>query len=371
MSQPQSIEFPNLPLRACSVADHCRALQRGKTLAFWWYLERSRLLGNFSIPFQGRRGDWWYQVKPGFCWAVECFRPIEPGRALPGLLRAPLGYQHVVDSESKSNSHLVINMISDLATYGDASVDSKRRNAVRKGFKSCTLSVLESFDNDAFEGCRAAWKDLTERTGWKHAATRESFEESWRGLLDCPGVSIIVGRDNESGQVAGFLITKIIGDTAYVDTIASRTEFLKCNVNDAVMFAFLQNAKSLPGITKAHYAIRSYVETLEKFKTGLGFRPTSLPCATVLCGPVKFVLERYYPDKYKRMIGQFDEPEPGAAASPSPAESAAAAPAAQGSRSPKSGAPDRAAAERPSGDHATPEAGQMPAAPQRESANTA
>lgn len=306
--QTQAIEAPTLALRACSVAEHCRALQRIRTLPFWWYLGRSRALGNFSIPFEDGSGNWWYAVKPGLCWPADCFAPIDAGRARPRITRSFLGYQHVVPAAAQANSQLVINAITDLAAYSEAAVDSKRRNSVRKGFRSCTLEVLTAAHAETFEQCRITWKELTERTGWKHAVEPREFEATWRAMLDCPGVSIIVGREQTSGQVAGFLVTKIIGDTAYVDTIASRTEFLKYNVNDAVMYAFLVNARRLNGVRKAHYAIRSYVETLEKFKQGLGFVPTPFPTRTVLRGGVRFVLSRFFPAKYKRMIGQFDEP---------------------------------------------------------------
>jgi len=308
----EPIQTPTLPLRACSVAEHCQALREIRILPYWWYLGHSRLFGAFSIPFQDRNGHWWYQVKPGLCWAADCFAPIDPHQARPPLKKSYLGLQHVVASEGQANSHLVINAITDLGSYGEKSIDAKRRNSIRKGFRSCRIEVLSGFDNDTFDQCRAAWSDLTQRTGWKHAVEKAEFDRTWRELLNCPGVSILVGRAADSGQVAGFLVTKTIGDTAYVDTIASRTEFLKYNVNDAVMYAFLINAQRLPGVRKAHYAIRSYAETLEKFKRGLGFEPVPFPARTVLRGPMEFVLKNFFRDKYRRMFGLFEPEAPAA-----------------------------------------------------------
>jgi hypothetical protein len=302
----QSIEVPVLPVRACSVSEHCEALRAGRQVPFWWYLGRHPILGNFSRPFRDRRGTWWYQVKPGLCWAPDCFAPLSPQEAQPPFAKSYLGYQHVVPSDAEANSHLVINAITDLTAYDEKVVDAKRRNAIRKGLRSCALELLTAYDEPTVEQCRLAWKDLTERTGWKHALQRDAFHATWPILLDYPGVSILIGRDLQSGQVAGFLVTKIIGDTAYVDTIASRTDSLKCNVNDAIMFTFLMNARRLTGVTKAHYAIRSYVQTLESFKRGLGFQPVAFPARTVLRGPVRLILKRFFPDKYRRMHGLFE-----------------------------------------------------------------
>ena len=305
---PGEIEAPDLALGHCSVEEHAEALIRLERLPLWWYQGTSRMFGNFSLPFQDRNGNWWYPVKPGLCWAVDCFRPIDPSSASARYGKTFMGYQHVVASEEQANSHLVINAILDLGAYGGESVNAKRRNAIRKGFKACDLCLLDVSDTESLAGCREAWNDLTSRTGWKHAADEESFRESWKLLLTCPGVSVIVGREKESGQVAGFVVTKIIGDTAYVDTIASRSDMLKSNVNDAVMYAFLINAAKLPGVTKAHYAIRSTVTKLEKFKTGLGFEPHAFPAVTKLRPGVGCLLKTCFRAKYNRMVGVFESP---------------------------------------------------------------
>lgn len=301
------IQVPELALDHCSVEEHCKALRELRELPFWWYQGTSRIFGNFSLPFQDKNGNWWYQVKVGLCWAADCFAAIEPDLASPPYGKSFLGYQHVVGDDAEANSHLVINAILDLKNYGVDSINAKRRNAIRKGFKSCTLEVLTRPDREVLGGCLAAWNELSARTGWKHAADEKTFFESWRMLVGCPGTSVIVGRDSDSGQVAGFLVTKIIGDTAYVDTIASRTDMLRTNVNDAVMYAFLINAAKLPGVTKAHYAIKSVVTKLERFKTGLGFEPHPFPAVAKLRVGVGTMLKLCFPAKHRRMIGQLND----------------------------------------------------------------
>lgn len=313
------IPVPPLGLTSSPVGAHCQALQRIGALPFWWYLGTSRLLGNFSVPFEARGGTWWYQVKPGLCWPVEFFRPIPPGAACPALHRRLLGYQHVVPDESQANSHLVINTIRDLAAYTPQAINAKRRNAIRKGLRSCHIERLTELHGPTVDECRAAWNALTERTGWKSVSEKADFDRSWAQLLEVPGATILVGRAAETGEVAGFLITKIIGDTAYVDTIASRSDMLKYNVNDALMFAFLMNARQLAGVRMAHYAIRSYVATLEKFKTGLGFEPIAFPALTRLQPAVRLALRLLKPAAYRRMLGEFDEP-PVETTSPATAE---------------------------------------------------
>ncbi|MCK4626690.1 MAG: hypothetical protein KAV00_15355 [Phycisphaerae bacterium] len=80
---------------------------------------------------------------------------------------------------------------------------------------------------------------------------------------------------------------------------------LHTNVNDAVMFVFIMAARELHGVKSAHYAIKSNVAHLEKFKTGIGFQPVLFPAVTRLRGPMPFVMQILFPEKYRRMTGQF------------------------------------------------------------------
>ncbi len=309
-SKPTPIEAPQLCLDHCSVEEHCLALRELKSLSFWWYQGTSKLFGNYSLPYQDGDGRWWYQMKSGLSWPADFFHPFKTEDASPPFIKSYLGFQRMMANGAASNSHLIINTITDLGAYGLQTIKDKRRNAVRKGFRLCNLSVQREFDAETIEQCRQAWADLTQRTGWKAPVDKEDFYRTWQMLLGCPGVSIIVGREKESGQVAGFLVTKIIGNTAYVDTIASLRHLLKTNVNDALMYAFLLAAQDLPGVKMAHYAIKSTVTALERFKTGLGFQHVSFPAQTHLRTPVGFILRTFFRSKYDRMSGRFANCDP-------------------------------------------------------------
>jgi hypothetical protein len=300
---PVDIDVCDLRLRNCSVEEHCHALRDFATLPFWWYLGTSRAFGNYSMPFQDTGGRWWYQVKPGLCWPADFFAPIHSADVAIVRSKSFLGYQHVVTREEDADSHLVINAVLNLSAYGSASVDCKRRNAMRKGLRLCVLEVVSVLDDGTLTECLGSWNDLSARSGWKHKLDLPTFARTFRRLPECPGVSVIIGREAKTGHVAGFLVTKIIGQTAYVDTISSRTDMLHTNVNDAMMAAFLCNAARLPGVANAHYAIKSTVTNLEKFKTGLGFQPHAFPASTCLRPGIGVLLRTLDRAKFDRMTG--------------------------------------------------------------------
>lgn len=300
---PSEIVAPRLALRRCTVDEHARALVEARTLPFWWYQGTSRLFGNYSIPLRDGDGSWWYQVKPGLCWPVDFLRPIPISHATPPYRSSFVGFQHVVAAGDRADSHLVVNALAGLDAYGAARIPSARRKSIRRGLRDCEVALLADYDRETFGECRSAWNDLWGRSGWKRPLGQAEFDAAWRAMLELPGMSIIVGRERRSGAVAGFRITKIIGDTAYTDTTASRTEMLHTNVNSAVMYAFLANAARLPGVTMASSAIKSYVASLEDFKTSFGFEHRRFPARTTLRPGVAPALRLLFRSRYDRLVG--------------------------------------------------------------------
>ncbi len=303
----EPISVPSIPLSCASAIEYFRSLQLRPDVPFWWYMGTYEKKNNLSTPFEDRFGNWWYQLKKGFCWPADFLTPIESTKANPPLLKSFFGFQHILPDDTQCNSRLVINIIRDLSNYSLQSIDDKRRNAIRKGSRFCELHILESYNSELSQGCLDAWNQLSLRTGWKKPLKMQVFTESWRRLLDLPATTIIVGLDKESGRVAGFLITKAFGDTAYVDTIASHSDLLKLNVNDILMYTFLVNAQLLPAIKKVHYAIVSNINSLEKFKQSLGFEKYPYPARTCLRPCVGLAMRFLFRSKYRRMTGKFME----------------------------------------------------------------
>jgi hypothetical protein len=308
MSRPASpIHAPRLDLAACSVDEHCEALVRLRRLPMFWWNGTGRFFGNYSLPFRDASGRWWYQPHPGLAWPVEVYRPADAAGVRLPYAKSFLGWQHLVADESAANSRLVFTTVLDLPAYGPASLDTKRRNTIRRGLAHCRIQRLTRPDLEVFAASYRVWRDLTARVGYRHSATERNLGETWRMLLDCPGVSILVAREAQSGEVAGFLILRLIGDTACFDALASRTDLMATNVNSALMYAGLANAARLPGVRRAFGALRWNRATLEYFKRDLGFAALAFPACTRLrpgIGPIMRLLAR---EKHALITGTYEE----------------------------------------------------------------
>jgi len=302
---PQEIEFPEVPLRRCTTEEYCTALHERGELPFWWWGRYGWRGRNFSLPFRDRAGHWWYEALPGFAWPVEILEPLPAAEVRVPLARSYWGYQHAVPEGASANGKLVINTIMDLAAYGPSSINDKRRNAVRKGLRSCDVVAVEAVDERWLVGAAGCWRDLVQRSGWNRPLDAGTLRRRWEDLFRLPGATTIMAFDRESGQVAGFLITKVYGRTAYVDTLASASELLHCNPNDALVYTFVRNAQRLPGVAQVHYAIKSTAPSLEKFKVSLGFEATALPARVCTRVPGALGLLRLVRLlKYKQLMGQ-------------------------------------------------------------------
>lgn len=298
---PQKIEVPGLLLNSCTVGEHCRFLRQVRKLPYWWYKD---ILGgciNYTLPFQDTHGSWWYQVRPGFCLPVELYTPIVCLKSRLPFKQSYIGYLHVTPDHASANGCIALNTVLGLKNYGPGRLSHNRRSKVRSSFKKCSLEVFTEADLSVLEQCRTIWCDLRTRSGWGKKVSPGRFHEEWRIMLDCPGQTIILAREKTSGVIAGFLITKILGDTLYCDTIAVHKKYLRLYTTHALFYAALVNAARMKGVVRAFSGIRSHIDSLERFKQGMGFSHAVLPTQNHwTCGVLPF-LKRFSAIQYNRI----------------------------------------------------------------------
>ena len=310
---PEEPDVRHVPLRQATEEAYCRCALRARRNEFWWYFNGLAPYRGYSRPFPDRRGHWWYCVKPGLAWPVNFFEVN--GTAAAALPRfALLGAQWPVADPAAANSHMVMNVITDLSTYGLEAVDQDKRRAVRKGCRNLTIAAADAADAAlAGEACEV-WNDHVERTGWNTKMGRKQFVATWAELADWPGTTVLAATDPaEPGRLCAWLIVRFIDSAVYVDTIASHTRRRQSRPNDALLFTCLVSAKR-QAARWAYYSLAGSVASLERFKQSLGFRPRRFPAALRLRWPLGPILRRLSPGNYRRLLGEV--PLVAAAASP-------------------------------------------------------
>jgi len=300
MTTQTNRDIEPLPLAHASVDEYCGAVAAARNIPFWWYFGTYPLMGNYSVPFQTSDRSWWYQVKPGLCWPVEFMVSRNHRPSLP-LRHSFLGYQS--PQHSGTNSRVVFNMIEDLTQFDIGCLDKSKPRALRKASRRCVVEILQTLNSTIEMQATDVWNSLVERSGWNHPLNPRTLTDSWRRLLDLPGTTILGCFDSNDHRLIAWLICKLIGNVAYIDTIASHSSYMDHRPNDLLIYSFLMSAKKNSHISMAHYSLRSRIASLERFKESMGFRPCSIPVYTHLRPGVKALLKTLSKRNFERLMG--------------------------------------------------------------------
>ncbi len=302
MSKPLELPgFRSTVLARTTEDAYCRAAGKMDHNDFWWYYNGLISWAGVWKPFQDSRGRWWYYVKPGFAWPVDYFSPIESFETVMPQ-KFLLGWQGPVPDE-RADSRVWLNVIHDLSGYDLSRVASNKRRAIRKGFRSLNIEVVDPSQTPLAEEACEVWNSHVERTGWNKTMGTERFVNTWRELADWPGTTVITARDPlKNNELCAWLIARVIDDTVFVDTIASHTDRLTNRPNDTIIFHCLASASAM-GIKQAHYSLKSKLTTLEAFKESLGFVAHPFPSNLKLHWPIGPLLKFTRPRIYMRLYG--------------------------------------------------------------------
>lgn len=292
-----------IPLQIATEAAYCAYARTVRHNEIWWYFNGLARYAGFSKPFTDSTGRWWYSVKPGFAWPVNFFSA--PPSQASGFWRRPLlGWQFPVEGD-QANSKVWMNVIHDLPGFDISRVDADKRRAVRKGLKNLDLIALDPSDRTVADEACEVWNSHVDRTGWNTRMTPDRFATTWRELRDWPGTTVIGARDLQTGRLCSWVVARVIDGVVYVDTLASHTERLENRPNDTIVYATLFSAASA-GATKAHYSLKSSNESLERFKTSMGFECYGFPARLVLRWPMANLLSTLKPHLYQRLRGELN-----------------------------------------------------------------
>lgn len=300
MNRPDD-QPPALSLATATDDEYCNSILRHKA-EMWWFQTGLAPYRGYSTPFRDAAGRWWWRGQIQFGWPLDLFTPFSSAPRLP-FGKCGLGRQYPVPRE-RANSLAHFNVIHDLTDFGIERVAAKKRRAVRKGLRGLELTTLCD-DPAVREEVREVWNSHVTRTSWNKTFDESAFAEQWRALMDMPGTTIVGGRDRSTGALCAWVLGRIVGETVWVDTLASHSDRLDHRPNDTVIFALLVGASRL-GVKKANYFLRSAIEPLESFKQSLGFVSDGIPARLEVNPAAKVVLKLARKEKWRRIEGDIN-----------------------------------------------------------------
>lgn len=298
-----AMDIPRIALKPTSTSDYCESVLSIRGMETWWWLHGLAPYRGYSRPFRDRDGHWWWRAKPQFAWTMDFLQPLERAPRLPKFKRL-LGYQYPVEGKL-ANSLVHFNIIHHLEGYDLERVASQKRRAIRKGLKQLNIVALDPCDPQDAQQANEVWNSHVERTGWNSAFDGRAFAEHWRPLADMAATNVVGARDKQTGVLCAWLITRTVGGTVYVDTIASHTQRLEHRPNDTLIFSMLYNAARSEGVRHANYSLRSDLAPLEKFKQSLGFESGGLPACVQVNWLAALALRQFKPAIWRRLHGDW------------------------------------------------------------------
>ncbi|MEZ6127623.1 MAG: hypothetical protein R3C59_03010 [Planctomycetaceae bacterium] len=155
--------------------------------------------------------------------------------------------------------------------YDFPTLRSRTRTQVRRGLEACTVERIE------FSELKRRYLPLQRSTVERQGRCTETVDQAyWDRYID--SASQMTGAETwaayVNGNMAAYLISFMIEDTANLCIVRSDTQMLKYYPNNALLFRYMYEVMRRPEVVKADYGLESVEpggENLEQFKTGMGF----------------------------------------------------------------------------------------------------
>jgi len=281
--------------------------------------EADRRAGS-RLHFSG--GVWWREVKPFFYLPANFMTSIVPHQAEPKPWLALGGYYHMVPQGVPANGVIITNEVPNPSSYRLESLKANKRREIRRAlafFRICRVEKLSDLLGDGFR----IYMDWAEKKKLHSKLSNPAAFNRWITSVFHHPYRLILGAYSENRLVAYQIIEAIEG-VANISTTFNDSSFNALTPRSALNYAYVKICAQHGQIRKACDGLRSLIDSLERYKSELGFQHISYP-AFILMPPVVRPLARWLlPTEYRRLMGQYPTespvaPKPPATHSPFPA----------------------------------------------------
>jgi hypothetical protein len=258
--------------------------------------------------FHFSQGIWWREVKPFFYHPAAPMTQIVPHTAAPAAWRALGGYYYMVPPGAPSNGLIVANEIPNPASYQLESL-KKKRNQIRRALAFFRIARVDELNHLLGDGFRIYldWEKRTKNVRLKRSNPvvfnrwiSRTFHHPHKLLLGA------YARDH----LAAFLIAEAIEGVANISKIFSDSCFNELTPASALIYAYVKICGQNREIRKACHGLRGLIDSLERYKSVLGFEHVSYPAFIHLRPVIRPLVRCLMPMEYRRLTGQYATESP-------------------------------------------------------------
>jgi hypothetical protein len=251
-------------------------------------------------------GVWWREVKPFFYLPASFMMRIGPHQAKPKSWLALGGYYHMVPPEGPGNGQIVTNEVSDPAGYRLESVKANKRREIRRAlayFRICRVTKLDDLLGDGYR----IYLDWERKIKNGRQASSFARYTRWITPIFQHPYKLILGAYAQN-QLVAFQISDAVEGVANISFTFSDSSFKALTPASAIRYSYVKICGRQGQIRKACGGLRSLNDSLEHYKSELGFQHVSYP-AFIAFRPLVRPLARWLlPTEYRRLTGQY-QPE--------------------------------------------------------------
>lgn len=262
-------------------------------------------------------GVWWREVKPFFYQPASFMTRVVPRQAKPKPWLAVGGYYHMVPQGVPANGQVITNEVSNPAGYQLESLKANKRREIRRAlafFRICRVEELNDLLEDGYS-IYMGWERRTKNVRVKLSDPKVFAR--WITAIFRHPYKLILGAYSESRLVA-FQVADAVEGVGNISKTFSDSSFHALTPRSALNYAFVKICGQHGQIGKACDGLRSTKESLEHYKSELGFQHVSYP-AFISIRPVFRPLARLLmPSEYRRLMGQYETESPAVPGSQQP-----------------------------------------------------
>jgi hypothetical protein len=233
------------------------------------------------------RGVWWIEFKPFFSMPCDLFSRADSRDSWPRLTHAFAGYLHLSVPNSPANSMYQAIISDNVDRYSIRNLSRSRQRHVRQGLSDLDVRPIEKVEH-LFKDGYQVYTSWHRRVQWGRDKTDRSRFEAWISRVFRQSKKIVLGAYRGNKLVA-FMLPRAVGSSACPCFVASQTEFLNCNPNDALFHAFLCLARQTKGVQSANLGALCNKPSLNQFKLHYG-NVKSFPSYVWVNPMIRFVL---------------------------------------------------------------------------------